>query len=382
MNSFLSSLNFGELSLEEFLSEYWQKKPYLFRQALPNFQSPISADELAGFSLDSDVNARLVIENPEKNTWEVKHSPLREEDFQTLPAKHWTLLVQHADSLDPEINALLRLFRFIPNWRLDDIMVSYSPAESGVGPHFDYYDVFLLQADGQRRWKIGQHCDTNSALVPDQAMKILQEFDTQEEWITEPGDVLYIPPHIAHWGSSINESITYSIGFRAPSDTDLLLDYTQLITEKLSEDQRFRDEHIIPSAPPGEIPSSAIESLQQRLQRHINQPHLLAHWLTEYATEMKTEIQFPNLAIDHATLDDWQNDRPVKLSGFCRCAYTQTENELICYVNGTAIACSLACAQQLSEYKPLRCSELSSEDADCINRLITHSLIELYDNQD
>ena len=206
----------GNISIDTFLAEYWQKKPLLVRQAIPAFISPISADELAGLSLDEDVVARLVVEDPTANEWQVEHGPINEERYGELPETHWTLLVQHADALDPQVNDVLQAFRFIPNWRLDDIMISYAPDKGGVGPHFDYYDVFLLQAGGRRRWRIGQACDSQSPLVPNQPMKILQEFETQEDYVLEPGDMLYIPAKLAHWGEAVGESITYSIGFRAP----------------------------------------------------------------------------------------------------------------------------------------------------------------------
>ena len=357
----------GDMPVERFLTEYWQKKPLLIRQAIPNFQSPISADELAGFSLDEDICSRLVIEDRATNNWQVKHGPLNESDFAKLPDTDWSLLVQNVDALDLSVNALLSLFRFLPNWRLDDIMVSYSPIGGGVGPHFDYYDVFLLQGEGERRWRLGQHCDSSSDLLEDQPMNILSEFHGETEWLTKPGDIIYIPAHIAHWGESLSPSITYSFGFRAPSHADLLLDLAQEVASTLTEDQRYRDSALSPKPVHDGGPDSAridatvISEFQSTLEALVSDPQMIGNWLGEYSTRLKNESLLPEL--DFAEQDDWLNNQPLQLSSFCRSAYitssTSEENTRL-FINGESYECTAALASLLSNYKTFTREQLAA----------------------
>ncbi len=274
----------GEMPVETFLKYYWQKKPLLVKNAFPNFSSPVSADELAGFAVDDDVVSRLIVED--QGQWQVNHGPIPEQAFQDLPQKNWTLLVQHADLLDPAINQLLDAFRFIPSWRLDDIMVSYATPEGGVGPHFDYYDVFLLQAQGKRRWRIGQMCDTDSPLLEGVDMRVLQYFESQEEYIVEPGDLLYIPPRLAHWGIAIEESITYSVGFRAPSYADLVLDFAEESASLANEDMRFKDPDAPQQKHQAQITHETIEQVSNMLKRYSEKEGYLASWFGCFITRV------------------------------------------------------------------------------------------------
>src|SRR5690606_35155678 len=174
----------GGMSAEEFLRDYWQKKPLLIRQAFPDFESPLSADELAGLSLEEEVESRIVLELG-ATPWELRHGPFTEDDYRTLPERDWTLLVQAVDQFVPEVAELLQAFRFLPSWRLDDVMISYAAPGGSVGPHFDSYDVFLLQTQGHRRWKIGQMCEADSPLLEHPDLRILSEFEQQQEWVLE-----------------------------------------------------------------------------------------------------------------------------------------------------------------------------------------------------
>ena len=219
----------GEITADEFLSEYWQKKPLLIRNAIPNFIPPIEGDDLAGLSLEEEVESRLVI----GDDWQLEHGPFEESRFETLPNRNWTLLVQGVDLWVPEVADLLKSFDFLPAWRLDDIMVSYAEDGGSVGPHFDYYDVFLLQGSGQRRWQVGQLCTADDLHTDNTRLKVLKEFNAVEDWVLNPGDMLYLPPKIAHHGVAIGECTTFSVGFRAPAATEMLDD---LATELLSRD--------------------------------------------------------------------------------------------------------------------------------------------------
>ena len=373
----------GDITISEFLTQYWQKKPLLIRNAFPNFEPLIRADELAGLSLESDVNSRLVIQK-KHDDWQVEHGPLAEERFANLSEKNWTLLVQHVDSLVPEVNALLNAFRFIPNWRLDDIMVSYATDNGGVGPHFDYFDVFLLQGEGKRRWRIGQTCDGHSKLIPNQPMKILTDFETTEDWITEPGDLLYIPAQTAHWGEAVGESITYSIGFRAPSDAEILLDYSQEASIPLTDDHRYKDPDLTEQNNSGEISNSAIHKIMTTLQKYATDEDAITRWLGEYSTQLKYTSDNIELPLDILTLDEFQQGELGQLSPLARSAYipnkarthTQTSDaEAYCFINGICYTCSLMLAEKLCQSRSITWEALSTSDASFITRLLHENLI-------
>lgn len=365
----------AQLSTEEFLRDYWQQKPVLLRQALPNFQDLIDADELAGLSLEDESQSRLIIQEPDVNHWQLKHGPLHESDFSQLPTSHWTLLVQHVDALNHSVNTLLDLFRFIPNWRLDDIMVSYASDGGSVGPHFDYYDVFLLQGQGRKRWRLGQHCNHKSALVPDQAMKILADFETIEDWIVEPGDLLYIPAHVAHWGEAIGSAITYSIGFRAPSLAETLLDLGEELSADLNDDQRYRDPPLCPTQSPGLIDTDCVDALRQSLHDLLDQPGAIADWLASYSTKLKPSIHAQLLEQDEADMSDWRENTPLQLSPFCRSAFhtevcSDDGEQARCFINGDCWAVTRHLAEKVTSGQVFSHSELSAKDRDTVEQWI------------
>ena len=182
------------LTQQQFLQQYWQKKPLLIRQAFSDFQSPISPDDLAGLACEPEIESRLIEEKGALGPWQVRSGPLTEDDFARLPSTHWTMLVQDVDKHLPELQSLLDPFRFIPDWRRDDLMVSYAPQHGSVGPHTDGYDVFLLQAMGERRWQINDKAMTDAALIEGLDVQILQEFHPDQSWDLQPGDMLYLPP--------------------------------------------------------------------------------------------------------------------------------------------------------------------------------------------
>ena len=300
MTSTLSHL--GNMPVEVFLRDYWQKKPLLIRNALPGFTSPIDGDELAGLALEEEVESRLVLEKG-TTPWELHHGPFDEKTFNKLPESHWTLLVQAVDQWVPEVHELLQQFRFIPNWRVDDIMVSFAPDQGSVGPHFDYYDVFLLQGAGKRRWQIGQQCDVNSARVDGTPLNILQHFAQQEDWLLEPGDILYIPPGVAHWGIAEGDCITYSIGFRAPSHADILCELGEDIASRLTNDQRFSDPDLTRQQNPGEISAHTLAQLKSVLLEHLTDDNL-ARWFGKHMTERKYAEDLEQEEFTGS--DDWQ----------------------------------------------------------------------------
>ena len=212
----------GNITPEQFLNEYWQKKPLLVRNAMPEIIGSLEPNDVLELALEDHVTARLIRQkDKDPNQWHVKSSPLTKGDFQKLP-KLWTLLVQAVDHYSLDLSALWQKFAFIPQWRRDDIMVSYAPKGGSVGKHFDFYDVFLVQGHGQRRWQLGQMCDANTAFVPDQPLKLLTDLDVQFDEILNPGDLLYVPPGLAHYGVAENDCLTFSFGFRMPNQVDVL----------------------------------------------------------------------------------------------------------------------------------------------------------------
>lgn len=292
----------GDMPIDVFLRDYWQKKPLLIRNAFPDFVSPIDGDELAGLALEEEVESRIIIEHG-KTPWELLNGPFEEEIFSQLPEKNWSLLVQAVDQWVPEVHQLLQDFRFIPNWRLDDIMISFAPDQGSVGPHFDYYDVFLLQGAGKRHWKVGQMCNADSPQLDGTTLNLLKNFEQTDEWILETGDMLYIPPGIAHWGVAIDQSITYSIGFRAPSHSDILNELSQDIAECLPADQRFSDPDLTPQSNSGEINKQAIAQLREILDEQLTDVRL-ASWFGRYMTERKYVDELPDQ--DAIEAEEWQ----------------------------------------------------------------------------
>ena len=274
----------GELSAESFLQHYWQKKPLLVRGALADYASPISADELAGLALESEVESRIV--ESQGRDWTLKHGPFTEEDFLGLPEQDWTLLVQGVDLWVPEVQALLAQFAFLPPWRLDDVMVSFACPGGSVGPHFDQYDVFLLQVEGQRRWQIGAECSKETPLRDNSPLRILQEFNAREEWLLDPGDMLYLPPGVAHWGVAQTECLTYSIGFRSPSIADMLGDLSvELMTQ--GYDVHYRDPALTPTMASSNIDQAFIDQAKQQLWQAINDDDLISDWFARFMTATK-----------------------------------------------------------------------------------------------
>ncbi|MDH4569184.1 cupin domain-containing protein [Pseudomonas sp. BN414] len=274
----------GGLTAREFLRDYWQQKPLLIRQAIPGFESPISPDELAGLSLEEEVESRLVLEHGER-PWELRRGPFAEDTYQNLPERDWTLLVQAVDQFVPEVAELLEHFRFLPSWRIDDVMISYAAPGGGVGPHFDNYDVFLLQGHGRRHWKLGQMCDAESALLPHADLRILADFQQSEEWVLEPGDMLYLPPRLAHFGIAEDDCMTYSVGFRAPSAAEVLTHFTDFLAQFMPDEERYSDAGTAPTSDPHEIQRDALDRLKSLLNEHMSDERLLLTWFGQFMTE-------------------------------------------------------------------------------------------------
>ncbi|MGI4848075.1 MAG: JmjC domain-containing protein [Janthinobacterium lividum] len=276
----------GGLTAERFMQEYWHKKPLLIRQAIPGMQAVLERDALFALAQQDDVESRLVTHF--NQAWKMQSGPL--DALPALTKKAWTLLVQGVNLHDDNADALLRQFRFLPDARLDDLMISYASDGGGVGPHVDSYDVFLLQAHGQRRWSIGPVRD--ATLVDNVPLKILRHFDAEESFVLEPGDMLYLPPHYAHDGVAIGECMTCSIGFRAPEFQELGNAFLQFMADSIDLPGRYADADAGAVSSPAEIPQAMLAQVASELDKMRFTPDDIAIFLGQYLSEPKASVVF------------------------------------------------------------------------------------------
>ena len=281
----------GGLTPAQFMRRHWHKKPLLVRQAIPNFQPPVLRPEMFALAAEESVESRLVQQI--KGGWKLRHGPFARRSLPAMSQREWTLLVQGVDLHNDAVHQLMQQFRFVPEARLDDLMISYATDGGGVGPHFDSYDVFLLQAHGRRRWRIGRQKDlTLKEGIP---LKVLAEFEPEEEFVLEPGDMLYLPPRYAHDGIAEGKCMTYSIGFRAPARAELAQELLVRLSEDAAEDeqvQMYRDAKQEAVAEPGAIPAELQAFAKEALERALSQPLALERALGEYLTEPKPNVWF------------------------------------------------------------------------------------------
>lgn len=327
----------GGLDAAEFLRDYWQKKPLIIRQAFPGMESPVSPDELAGLACEPSVESRIVIEDDAGKPWQLENGPFDADRFQSLPETHWTLLVQGLDHWVPDLAPLLDRFRFVPNWRLDDIMASYAPEGGSVGPHYDQYDVFLLQAEGRREWHYGGDCDETSARVDGTPLRILQDWQPEHTYTLEPGDMLYIPPGVGHHGIARGDCITLSIGFRAPSHDDILTGFSDFVCNLPGAEQLLRDPDLVPQDNPGEISTTALDKVSGIVNAALGNREQLALWLGQYSTAPKNSeiVSPPEEAYNADDLLDALNDGDqLRWNEGSRFAYHILEDATALFVDG------------------------------------------------
>lgn len=324
----------GGLTAREFMRDYWQKKPLLIRQAIPDFESPISPDELAGLALEEEIESRLVIEHG-AHPWELRRGPFAEDAFAELPERDWTLLVQAVDQFVPEVAEMLEAFKFLPKWRIDDVMVSFAVPGGGVGPHYDNYDVFLLQGYGKRRWQVGQMCDSDSPMLQHADLKILAEFVKTEEWVLEPGDMLYLPPCLAHCGTAEDDCMTYSVGFRAPSAAEVLTHFTDFLGQFLPDEERYSDADAVPTSDPTQIQRDALDRLKALLTEHMSDERLLITWFGQFMTEPKYPELIAGIEIDAETfLASLDNGAILVRNPSARMAWSEVGDDLVLFASG------------------------------------------------
>ena len=352
------------LNINDFLNNYWQKKPLLIRAAFPNYQPPITAEELAGLACEDFVESRIISENTTSPKWLLENGPFSESRFSKLPKSHWTLLIQGLNKLFPEFDDLLHEFDFIPNWRIDDLMASYAAPNGSVGPHIDQYDVFLLQASGRRKWMINEQAVDKDNFEPDLPLKIIKDFKAESEWILEAGDMLYLPPNIAHYGIGLEDCMTFSIGFRAPSHSELLTSYVDDHITTLSDDLRYQDPELTLSKNSGEISDAAINNIQDLLLSHFSDKSKIQDWFGRFITDYLNDDN--ELTLNNLNPNDFGAKfkiyNVIRRPAEVRANYIKNNNDVTLYVNGevhntpssTKELVILYCDKHLMKYSDIR----------------------------
>ncbi len=341
----------GGITAEQFLAEYWQKKPLLVRNALPEIENILVPDDVMELALDENITARLIKQkDKDPNQWSVKSSPLIKADFQKMP-KLWTLLVQAVDHYSFDLAELWKKFPFIPQWRRDDIMVSYAQKGGSVGKHFDFYDVFLVQGHGHRRWQLGQMCDADTDFVAGQPLKLLPEMDVNFDEILAPGDLLYVPPGLSHYGVAEDDCLTYSFGFRMPNVAEMM----DRVSDKFAADQLLKNplKDILrdKTSPIGQITQNELEYLKTELLAQLQNPTVLEDALMSLMSEPKYPENIPEAeAIGTGDLEEALNQGySLMLEPASRLLYTEAEGELLFWANGESICISEAFAPILKQ---------------------------------
>ena len=359
----IAALNWGELSPEKFLAEYWQKKPLLIKQAFKNFEDTIPADELAGLAMEAEIESRIVsVDN--KGNWQVDHGPF--EDFSQYGQENWTLLVQAVNNWSRPTNSLLQPFSFIPRWRIDDVMVSFSTPNGGVGPHLDQYDVFIIQGSGKRRWQVGAPNKALSTLLPHPDLKQVSAFEPLIDEITEAGDLLYIPPNHPHNGVSIENSVNFSIGFQAPSSQELWSSFADKLIDNNLGELRFSDSARKVTDSSTLISKADQQQLKAFMLEQLEGTALFEQFIGQYLTQSHhaLELLMPVNEIDADKLADILSEPEIlfmPVSGL-KAAIT-SEAEITLFLNGDSFPIdkqSLPLAELLAEQSPLTTNQVKS----------------------
>jgi len=469
------------MSPARFLRDYWQKRPLLIRGAFAHFENPVEPNDLAGLACEELALARIVIEEsaahrsptsfPRKresmlnkpaagnrlaslrsdsrfrgndvekwrkdadkrrsdidkridapapsSRWILRNGPFAESDFATLPKTHWTLLVQDVDKWDADVAALLQPFDFLPSWRVDDVMISYAEDGGSVGAHVDQYDVFLLQGLGRRRWQISVDPEAPKTFRDDTELRLLREFAATHEWVLEPGDMLYLPPGVPHHGVALGACMTYSIGMRAPSQAELLIDFAETLAERVPETSRLTDPDLLPSRGDGEIDDAALARVMaampwfrggdqsssptsssrrtpgsssllrkksdasQKQERIGNtdscsgtlDSSLLRTWFGRFITRYRSAHAVapnPRPPSDAAFARAFEENARVRRNPWSRCAWTREGRDALLFVAGDAYPCSVRLARLVAAQSEFA---LSAAPAAARDRAVLRDLV-------
>ena len=332
----------GGITAEQFIAEYWQKKPLLVRNAMPEIANILEPSDVMELALDENITARLIKQKDrDPNQWSVKSSPLLKADFQKMP-KLWTLLVQAVDHYSFDLAELWKKFSFIPQWRRDDIMVSYAPKGGSVGKHFDFYDVFLVQGYGHRRWQLGQMCDAETDFVAGQPLKLLADMDVHFDEVLAPGDLLYVPPGLSHYGVAEDDCLTFSFGFRMPNVSDMM----DRVGDKFSENEVLRNPLIDiirdQMSAVGEVTNNELEYLKEKIMEQLQNSNVLEDAIMTLMSEPKYPENIPEAEeIGSGDLEEaLEEGYKLCLEPSSRLLYTEQDGDVLFWANGEGICIS------------------------------------------
>ncbi|AKC70276.1 cupin [Pandoraea oxalativorans] len=366
----------GGLAPDAFMKRYWHKRPLLIRQAIPGFSAPLSREALFALAAQDDVESRLITHA--RKRWQLDHGPFDIDALPPLTRKQWTLLVQGVNLHAPAVDALMQRFRFIPDARLDDVMISYASDGGGVGPHLDSYDVFLLQAHGKRRWRIGAQRDTT--WLDDVPLRILKNFEAEEEWVLEPGDMLYLPPGYAHDGVAEGECMTYSIGFRAPLEQEMLQNFLYYLAENAADlpfARHFAGRYADPKQPavkhPAALPDAMIDTLISQLERVRWGQKEVEDFLGRWLSEPKSHVFFdpPEKPLSTSRFVHEVSTRGVTLSAKTQLLYRRNRY----FVNGEPLEVPISARSTLRiladqrELDAAECADFEQKDQEIVEIL-------------
>jgi len=333
-----------DMDSRKFVRHYWQKKPCVLRNAIPGFESIISPEELAGLACEEDVHCRLVLEKGGEHPWQLRYGPFEEQDFLDLPESHYSLLVSECEKWIPGLDDLVDQFRFIPDWRIDDLMISYAPAGGSVGAHVDQYDVFLLQALGSRRWQYDESRSPDAPVIEGLELAILQDFSPEREVVLNPGDILYLPPGLAHHGVALEPCMTYSIGFRAPTATQALESFAFEYECNAIEAQRYQDADLELDRHPAEITDTEIERFRSMATTLVDKSpdlwrHAIGKMLSDSAVAAPDATDEQPLEVSNLQAHAWFRHPETRLF------YHQSPERIEVYYN--------ACVHELPQHPEL-----------------------------
>jgi len=338
------------LSTQDFLDNYWQKKPLLMRQALPNFETPVTPNELAGMSLEEGTTPRIITQDSQGH-YQLEHGPFAADRYESIGNKDWSLLITDCEKHWPELGDWIAPFAFLPRWRMDDLMISFAPDGASVGAHIDEYDVFLLQASGTRRWQIDASDNPDITVLKDSDLRILANFNATDTWELEAGDVLYLPPGVPHHGLAVGDDCTtWSIGFRAPSNLDVLDVFSEMLLDTTPL-ERFTDPALLASSG-AEIKPDALEKLRHMWESATKLSdeefkRLVGVLLTRGGIAAEDAASDDSTGIDNLTAIAASGS--LNLHSFTQVAYVRTGISAELFVNRDAYVCSAALARAICD---------------------------------
>jgi len=379
------------MSPATFLRDYWQKRPLLIRAAFPDFETPVLPEDLAGLACEEGALARIVSHDRATDGWTLRTGPFQEEDFPGMPDHDWTLLVQDVDKWDPEVRALTSYFNFLPRWRMDDVMISFAATGGSVGAHVDQYDVFLLQAHGQRRWQIDASESTKGKrpsleFRPDVELKLLKKFKATHDWVLGPGDMLYLPPNVPHNGVAVNPCLTFSFGMRAPSSAELISDYLDDLVADADESIRFQDPDLKLPEDPNEIDEAAMKRVVAALNAlRMNDPDRLGNWFGRFITTYRAAGDIlPSQAppSPEEVVAELENGGVLERHPWARLAWRRATRGASLYCSGLAFQLSIKDAQTLAGTEQIDITlfnKLGNKGRDALMELIVGGHYQLLD---